>query len=227
MGERGADWCKRKSAASSLPNLIKMHRTQLIYTLFLTLNVLVTYSSAYFITIDANDEECFYDRVKKGTKMGLIFEVAEGGSLDIDVRIEGPDGRDVHSGERETNGKYTFASHLDGVYKYCFSNEMSTTTPKVVMFNMEIGDEPSEGEGEEEVDHNKLEEQVKELGQAIAGAKHEQEYMEVRDRIHRAINDNTNTRVVMWSFFEACVLVAMTVGQVYYLKRFFEVRRVV
>ena len=50
--------------------------------------------------------------------------------------------------------------------------------------------------------------------------------MEVRDRIHRGINDNTNTRVVMWSFFEACVLVAMTVGQVYYLKRFFEVRRI-
>ena len=62
---------------------------------------------------------------------------------------------------------------------------------------------------------------------SFSGAKHEQEYMEVRDRIHRGINDNTNTRVVMWSFFEACVLVAMTVGQVYYLKRFFEVRRVV
>ena len=51
-----------------------------------------------------------------------MFEVAEGGFLDIDVRIEGPDGRTVHSGERESNGKYTFAAHLDGVYKYCFSN---------------------------------------------------------------------------------------------------------
>merc|ERR1739844_372416 len=117
------------------------------------------YCQGYFITIDANDEECFYDRVKKGTKMGLIFEVAEGGSLDIDVRIEGPDGKDIHSGERETNGKYTFASHLDGVYKYCFSNQMSTTTSKVVMFNMEIGDAPEES-ADEAVDHNKLEEQV-------------------------------------------------------------------
>jgi len=61
----------------------------------------------------------------------------------------------------------------------------------------------------------------------FAGVKHEQEYMSVRDRIHRAINENTNSRVVMWSFFEALVLVAMTLGQVYYLKRFFEVRRVV
>ena len=50
---------------------------------------------------------------------------------------------------------------------------MSTTTPKVVMFNMEIGDEPSEEESADtEVDHNKLEEQVKELGQAIAGESH-------------------------------------------------------
>ena len=61
----------------------------------------------------------------------------------------------------------------------------------------------------------------------VVGVKHEQEYMSVRDRIHRAINENTNSRVVMWSFFEALVLVAMTLGQVYYLKRFFEVRRVV
>ena len=51
--------------------------------------------------------------------------------------------------------------------------QMSTTTPKVVMFNMEIGDEPSEEESADtEVDHNKLEEQVKELGQAIAGESH-------------------------------------------------------
>ena len=45
---------------------------------------------------------------------------------------------------------------------------MSTTTPKVVMFNMEIGDAPPE-ESADAVDHNQLEEQVKELGQAIAG----------------------------------------------------------
>jgi len=68
---------------------------------------------------------------------------------------------------------------------------------------------------------------IGELSNALTGVKHEQEYMEVRERIHRAINDNTNSRVVMWSFFEAAVLLAMTIGQVYYLKRFFEIRRVV
>ena len=41
------------------------------------------------------------------------------------------------------------------------------------------------------------------------------------------VNENTNSRVVMWSCFEAFILLTMAFGQVYYLKRFFEVRRVV
>ena len=54
---------------------------------------------SYFITVDAHAEECFFDKVKSGTKMGLMFEVAEGGFLDIDVRIVGPDGKTIHQVE--------------------------------------------------------------------------------------------------------------------------------
>lgn len=42
---------------------------------------------AYFINIDAHAEECFFDKVVSGTKMSLMFEVAEGGFLDIDVKV--------------------------------------------------------------------------------------------------------------------------------------------
>jgi len=187
-------------------------------------------SNAYTITVDAHAEECFFDNVSYGSKMGLIFEIADGGFLDIDVKITGPDGKIMYQGERESSGKYTFAAYKDGRYTYCFSNQMSTMTPKVVMFNMEIGESPNRPPGaeeEKEVGHTKLEDMIRELSGTLTGVKHEQEYMQIRDRIHRSINESTNSRVVLWSVFEATVLVAMTLGQVYYLKRFFEVRRVV
>lgn len=51
------------------------------------LAVLCATASGYFVSIDAHAEECFYEQVNSGTKMGLMFEVAEGGFLDIDVEV--------------------------------------------------------------------------------------------------------------------------------------------
>ncbi|XP_050521242.1 transmembrane emp24 domain-containing protein 2-like [Daktulosphaira vitifoliae] len=186
----------------------------------------------YFLTVDAHAEECFFDKVEIGTKLGLMYEISEGGFLDIDVKILDPDNEIIYEGLRESSGKFAFAAAKKGAYTYCFSNQMSTMTPKVVLFNMEITEPQKELEneskpGEEDGEHKKLETMLRNLGAALTSVKHEQEYMNVRDKNHRAINESTNKRVVMWSFFESFVLLSMTIGQVYYLKRFFEVRRVV
>jgi len=203
--------------------------------LFLSFIILLSLKSTlgYYVIVDAHSDECFFEKLTSGTKLLLTFEVIEGGFLDIDVKITGPDQKEVYRGDRESSGKTTFSAHSDGIYTLCFSNKMSTMTPKMVMFTLDVGDTPkldaAAGTTGENVTlhHNKLEELVAELSASLTNVKHEQEFMEVRERIHRAINENTNSRVVMWSCFEAFILLAMAFGQVYYLKRFFEVRRVV
>ena len=62
-------------------NLLQTFLVTLLYLAF-------TYTvDGYIMNIDAHAEECFFDKVTSGTKMSLMFEVAEGGFLDIDVQV--------------------------------------------------------------------------------------------------------------------------------------------
>merc|ERR1719454_1326000 len=180
--------------------------------------------TAFFATILPRREDCFHETGKAGDKINIMYEVAEGGFLDIDVKVYNPVNKVMYDQQRETSGKVMFTLEQDGKVRCCFSNKISTVTHKVVMFNMEMtaGHEPNTEES-----HSKLQTMMGDLASQMTTVKHEQEYMEVRERIHTAINENTNSRVVLWAFFESVVLIVMTLGQVYYLKRFFEVRRVV
>lgn len=45
---------------------------------------------------------------------------------------------------------------MEGVYTYCFSNQMSTVTPKIVMFNMEIEEAASTEKSEGKFKFNKF-----------------------------------------------------------------------
>lgn len=60
----------------------------LILLFFTAILVIIPQSSrAFIIDIDAHGEECFFDRVRSGTKITVTFEVTEGGFLDIDVKV--------------------------------------------------------------------------------------------------------------------------------------------
>uniref|UniRef100_A0A6G1SCB1 Transmembrane emp24 domain-containing protein n=1 Tax=Aceria tosichella TaxID=561515 RepID=A0A6G1SCB1_9ACAR len=182
---------------------------------------LVQVTHCHLITIDPHQEECFHETLKKGTKIKFTFEVLDGGSLDIDLTIKDPNNYVIHSEQRQSSGRYTIEANQEGPHAYCFANKMSSLAMKIVMFNIEFTDRKNESDQEQD----KLQNMVTELSALVTGVKHEMDFLAARDRIHRRISERINSRVSMWSMFEVLLTLIVAVGQTYYLKRFFEVRR--
>ena len=63
-----------------------------------------------------------------------------------------------------------------------------------------------------------LEKEVRNLIQGLQAVKDEQEYIVVRERVHRNTAESTNDRVKWWSIGQTIMLFAVCAWQVWYLK---------
>ena len=69
---------------------------------------------AFNVYVPAKDEQCFFDHVYKGDKVVGSYFVSEGGNLDIDMKVLGPDGKVVYEKERTTDGSFQFKAMQEG-----------------------------------------------------------------------------------------------------------------
>ena len=71
-----------------------------------------------------------------------IIQVQAGGSFDIDFDVKDPNQKLILDGERERQGDYVFTANTVGEYSFCFENDMSTLTDKLVDFDIMVESEP-------------------------------------------------------------------------------------
>ena len=72
----------------------------------------------------------------------FYFAVQSGGSFDVDFEIKDPNDRVILDGQRERQGDYVFTANTAGEYSFCFENDMSTLTDKLVDFDIMVESEP-------------------------------------------------------------------------------------
>lgn len=63
-----------------------------------------------------------------------------------------------------------------------------------------------------------IEKEIRGLAQGLQAVKDEQEYIVVRERVHRNTAESTNERVMWWSVGQSLLLFVVCAWQVYYLK---------
>jgi emp24/gp25L/p24 family/GOLD len=69
-------------------------------------------------------------------------QVQSGGSFDIDFDVKDPNEKILLDGLRERQGDYVFTANTVGEYAFCFENDMSTLTGKLIDIDIMVESEP-------------------------------------------------------------------------------------
>ena len=73
--------------------------------------------------------------------MLCAFQVITGGHYDVDMELTAPNGKTLYKDVKKQYDSFTWNTDMKGVHKFCFSNEFSTFSHKVVYFDFQAGDE--------------------------------------------------------------------------------------
>jgi hypothetical protein len=136
------------------------------------------------------------------------------------LQITNPSGSYETFDKSTSNGDFSFEAKQDGKYVYCFGNEHWGASSKEVSFNVHGIVYVSESD----VPQDPLEVEVRKMTDLLAQVKDEQGYIVLRERTHRNTAESTNGRVKWWNMFVIGIVIGESVFQVWWLRRFFEVR---
>lgn len=193
--------------------------------LIFSILLLIQQSLAHVALLPPRGKECFYETLKSQDELAVTFQVGDRDrdateQLHCDFWVQSPSGKIIKSLTDATHGSVQIKAEEDGKHVYCFSNEDSSLKTKDVSFNVHgvVYVDVNDNSGDN------LESSIRKLLELVYDVKNEQNYIVVRERTHRNTAESTNSRVKYWSIIQLLVVILNSLFQVFYLKRFFEVK---
>ena len=110
--------------------------------------------------VEPRAEKCLYLEVFKGSSLEALVMVYDGGKMDIEYYITSPSGQPVYKqlifSNLDASGNTlptivkkgpSFVAQEEGVYKFCFNNQMAKWTSKSYTFEVTVRAAGAEGGG--------------------------------------------------------------------------------
>ncbi|GAB5360937.1 hypothetical protein AAMO2058_000671000 [Amorphochlora amoebiformis] len=179
--------------------------------------------------VEPRTMDCVFEQVEQGKEFNMDFEVARGGLLDIKVKIYSPRGDVVvdkiaffnHEDDKrlEEEGHISFVALKSGEHKICFDNTMSRWTAKVV--SMLIPNKKKKAhENIAKLEHlGPVVDSIIKIADGLDAVTRKQHHFAIRERQHQDTQISTNSRVHWMAAFQSCILIGMSMFQLYYIRR--------
>eukprot|EP01025_Chloroclados_australasicus_P047805 TRINITY_DN5393_c2_g1_i3.p2 TRINITY_DN5393_c2_g1~~TRINITY_DN5393_c2_g1_i3.p2 ORF type:complete len:211 (+),score=26.98 TRINITY_DN5393_c2_g1_i3:89-721(+) len=142
----------------------------------------------------------------------------------IDLKVDNPKGFPLYNQKQQTEGQFVFTTDMAGDYKACFSvKTMSIAQNARIRLDWKTGVAAKDWDSIAKKENlnamamelRKLEEVVKEIHNEMLELRRREEEM-------RSMNEATNSRVAYYSGLSVLICVGLAGWQLWYLKKFFQ-----
>lgn len=193
----------------------------------------------FTIKLARGTSECFYDYIHEGAFLEIEYQVIEGGDLDINFIVTGPEDTAVVMQPHSSDGLHGIDVKMTGEYEVCLDNTFSRMTDKLVFFDLIIEDDSGETEKQEDIVPYQLskeavvmqmsvkdiKEKLDSIGKKLGKVTTTQNYFQARESRHRHTVESNMNRVMWWSLLECSVIVAVGIIQVFVIRSLFKTNR--
>ncbi|KAH7352989.1 hypothetical protein KP509_19G073800 [Ceratopteris richardii] len=179
------------------------------------------------VRVVLSHEECFYETVEyDGDLIHVSFVVIRAEHYwnyeypaGIDLTIEGPNNFHQEVLDKASD-KLEFTANRHGSYKFCLKN--NSPYSEMVDFSVHVGHIPYYDQKVQDDHINPLMTQIAKLQEAVYSVHFEQHWLYAQTEQQAILNNNLSRRLVHRAVLEAVALVAVSVLQVYLLRRLFD-----
>ena len=210
-----------------------MRRAARLPLLPLLLLLRATPCAPFSFVVAPGKRECFSEPAKASERVAgewaaparIEHGVAAYDALVVSVRDTSGDTK--YSSKGTAHGSFSFVAERSGAHEVCFENAPSALSATEVVAKVSVGTGPDLIQLATAGQLSPLEMRIKKLHESMRAVRDLQDGMREAQSVNHASSASTRSWLLWFTVLEACVLVAVSLWQILYLKSFFEVRRVV
>ncbi|KAK3599190.1 hypothetical protein CHS0354_041030 [Potamilus streckersoni] len=197
-----------------------------IYVILATLHMCCASGSGLTFELPDQQKICFQEHYEGVKRYVMEYRVIRGGNNDVNMYISSPNGKILFNEKKSRKGKFVFESSR-GDYTFCFSNEFSTFTHKVVYFDLKPEDKESlavEAGNKKPFAKTASETSCDAIHESFTTVMEYQRDYRLKEALGRHLADVLLKRITWYSIGQTLVILISGFGQVFILKKFFTER---
>jgi len=178
-------------------------------------------------------ERCLKEELSKDLLVIGNYSVESHPALKLDFKIKDPNDQEVFAKQQDDEAHFAFTTDQGGEFLFCFHDIPQPGQRMAYGFTRRVGIEIKTGveardytelAGKENL--SKLELEMRKIEDGVADILKDLQYLRKREERMRDTNESTNERVVWLSLFSVATMVTVGVWQIYYLKRYFQQKKI-